>query len=268
MGGGGLAAMARWPAVIVVAWLFPASLPAAEWGNLTMRFVYDGMPPVAKPIAAAAGPAGAGCGKGPFVEERLVVNPKDKGIANVCVWLLRTSSEPAPAIHESYAKTAKDKVTMTNKSCRFEPRILVVRTSQTLVGANGDPTGHNMKASFFNNPEFNENIPAGAQILKSLAKPESAPSPVNCGMHPWMGGYLIVRDDPYASVSDASGRVTLANLPAGQWTFVVWHESGYVTKAKQGGQAQDWGRNGRVKITIQPGDNDRGEFLLPPDEFP
>src|SRR5262245_38444395 len=248
--------MQRWLAFILLALLLaPASLAAAEWGHLTMRFVYDGQLPVAKPIPAAAGPAGAGCGKGPFVEERVIVNPKDKGVANICVWLLRTSGESAPSIHESYAKTARDKVTMTNKNCRFEPRILVDRTTQTLVGTNGDPTGHNMKASFFSNPEFNENIPAGSQILKSVAKPESAPSPVSCGMHPWMGGYLIVRDDPYAAVSDASGKLTIANLPVGQWTFVVWHESGYITKAKQGGKAQDWGRNGRMKFAIQPGEN-------------
>lgn len=250
--------------------LSSAQSPAAEWGNLTMRFVYDGVPPMAKPIILAVGPAAVGCGPGPFVEERLVVDAKDKGVANVCVWLLRTQGDKPPPIHESYEKTAKDKVTMTNKSCRFEPRIVVVRTTQTFIGANGDSTGHNMKADFFNpeNKGFNETIPAGGQMTKLFAFPEAIATPINCNIHGWMGGYLLLRDDPYAAVSNAHGKVTLANLPAGEWTFVVWHESGYITKAKQGGKPQDWGRNGRVKLTIKPGENDRGEFLLPTDEFP
>jgi hypothetical protein len=255
-------------AVAGIAWA--QALAAAEWGNLTMRFVYDGPPPPAKAIAAAAGPAAVGCGAGPFVEERLLVDAKDKGVANVCVWLLRTQGDKPPPVHESYDKSAKDRVTMTNKSCRFEPRILVVRTTQTFIGANADPTGHNMKADFFNpgNLGFNETIPAGGQMTKQIPRPEAAPTSVNCNIHGWMGGFLLIRDDPYAAISDAHGKLTLTNLPAGEWTFVVWHESGYVTKAKQGGKPQDWGRNGRVKIVIKPGDNDFGEYLLPPEEFP
>jgi hypothetical protein len=256
---------------IIIGLTASVSVTAAEWGNLTMRFVYDGAVAAAKPIEAAAGPAAVGCGKGPFIEERLLVDAKDKGVANVCVWLLRSEGDKPPPIHESYVKTAKDKVTMTNKNCRFEPRILVVRTTQTFVGANADATGHNMKADFFNpkNVGFNDTIPAGGQMMpKNIANPESSASTVSCGIHRWMYGYLLVRDDPYAAVSDAHGKLTLANLPVGTWTFVVWHESGFITKARQGGKPQDWGRTGRVQIAIKPGDNDRGEFLLPPDEFP
>ena len=254
--------MARCFAAVALVCLFRGELRGAEWGDLTMRFIYDGAPPEAKPIAAAA--AAAGCGKGPHVEEQLVVDPKDRGIANVAVWLLRTTGSPAPAVHESYAKTALDKVTMTNINCRFEPRVLVVRTTQTFVGVNADPTGHNMKGSFFENPEFNETIPPGGQLTKSLKSPEAAPSAVACGIHPWMGGYLLVRDDPYAAVSDAHGKLKIANLPAGNWTFVVWHEkSGYIKSATRGMEAVSWMR-GRMTLDVKPGNNDLGDFKIRP----
>ena len=100
-----------------------------------------------------------------------------------------------------------------------------------------------------------------------LPFPEVSPTPIACGIHPWMRGFLLVRDDPYAAVSDASGKLTIKNLPAGEWTLVVWHETGYITKAKQAGTPLDWGRNGRTKIVIKPGTNDRGGFMLPPEEF-
>ncbi len=246
----------------------PAPLPAAEWGDLTMRFAYDGAPPKPQPVALAVGAAAAGCGAGPVLQDRLLVNAKDKGVANICVWLLRTKDDNVP-VHESYAPAAGGKVTMSNNACRFEPKILVMRTTQIFVGANADPTGHNMKAEFFNggNASFNQNIPARGSMEKKLPGAETSPVAVNCNIHPWMVGYLLLRDDPYAAVSDASGKLMMKHVPAGEWTFVVWHESGYVTKPEQAGKPIDWTR-GRVKIAIKPGENNLGEYLLSPAEFP
>ena len=78
-----------------------------------------------------------------------------------------------------------------------------------------------------------------------------------------MSAVIVIRDDPYAAVSDKQGTITMKNVPAGKWTFCIWHErTGYITTARQRDQALDWTR-GRMQLTIKPGENDAGEFQLP-----
>ena len=47
---------------------------------------------------------------------------------------------------------------------------------------------------------------------------------VRCDLHPWMQGWLGVVDHPYFGVSGADGRVTLRNVPPGDYVVGVWHE--------------------------------------------
>jgi hypothetical protein len=81
-----------------------------------------------------------------------------------------------------------------------------------------------------------------------------------------MSGYLLVRDDPYAAISDKSGALRLKKLPIGRWTFVIWHEQGRVRKAILGGKEIELER-GRVTLEINPGKNDLGDVKLLPDNF-
>jgi len=51
------------------------------------------------------------------------------------------------------------------------------------------------------------------------------PGPValGCNIHDWMLAYVYVSESPYFGVTDADGRVRLANLPAGKYSVRVWH---------------------------------------------
>lgn len=241
----------------------PVFAAESEWGDLSIRFIYDGQPPKPERIAVAGA---AGCAA-PITQESLVVDPQDKGIANVVVWLFRKPGEAAPAIHSGYAKTATGKVTMTNAMCRFEPHVATIRTSQTLIEANADAVGHNMKMDPFNNVPSNVIIPANGQVTRTFTAAETTPFKVECGIHPWMSGWLLVRDDPYASTSDKNGKLTIKNLPIGEWTFIAWHErSGYVSKATLAGKEVTWKR-GQFNFAIKPGNNNLGEATLKPEVF-
>ena len=88
-----------------------------QWGHLSARFVFDGTPP--KPVPTVVTKDPAVCGKFKLVDETLVVNSKNKGIANVIVFLRDTKK---PAIHPDYEKSLKEKVLLNNINCRFEPR--------------------------------------------------------------------------------------------------------------------------------------------------
>ena len=234
---------------------------AQDWGNLKARFVLEGKAPV--PAKAAITKDIEICGKHKIVDETLVVNPANNGIANVVVFLSVKPGGTKPTIHPEYAKTEKADVILDNHNCRFEPHIVIMRTTQKLVIGNKDPMGHNTKADFFTNTSFNDLIPAGGKVVKTLDKPEAAPSPLSCSIHPWMGAKLIIREDPYAAVSDKDGKLEIKNLPTGKWTFTVWQEGcGYITSAKQGGKTVEW-KKGKVDIDIKKGDNDLLEIKVP-----
>ena len=75
------------------------------------------------------------CGKHPLFRENVVVDPATKGVKNVAVYLLAAPGKKV-AVHPDYEKTAKDEVLLDNKNCRYEPHVLALRTSNTLVLGN------------------------------------------------------------------------------------------------------------------------------------
>jgi hypothetical protein len=241
--------------VLVLLFVLTASGPAAEWGDLKVRFAYDGTAPKPKPInvnkdAQFCGPFG-------LVNEELIVNSQNGGIANVVVYLYNRDSPPP--IHPDYEKTARDEVVLDNKKCRFEPRVAILRTSQKLILKNSDTVAHNTNYTCFTNASDNVLIPADGQIAKMLTEAEPRAIPVACNIHPWMKGWIVVRDNPYAAVSDKNGELVIKNIPAGNWTFQFYQEAvGYVDDIQLNGRSTTWKR-GRPELEIKPGMNDLGE---------
>ena len=223
-----------------------------EWGDLDAQFLYKGTPPTPAKLQITKDPEF--CGKHNLVEETVVVNKENKGLANVVVYLMATTK---PKIHPDYEKEAKAEVVVDNENCRFEPHVSAIRTGQTLVLGNKDPVAHNTKAEFFQNNPFNDLIPAKGSIKKSFTKAEATPSVISCSIHPWMNAYLLIREDPYFAVSDKDGKLAIKNLPTGEHTFVVWSNK-FISNVTVDGKATTWTR-GRVKVNIKPGKNSLGK---------
>ncbi len=235
----------------------PARLAlAAEWGTLTGRFVYDGKPPAAAKIEPTKDVEV--CGKHPLVDEGLLVDSSG-GIANVVVMLKTKNVEVNP----EYDKTATADVVLDNKNCRFQPHVEVIRTSQALLLKNSDPIGHNSNVTPLTNAGINPVLAAGGEPVKhTFQSEEGLPVKVGCNIHPWMGAWLVVRKDPYAAVSDESGKFTIKDLPAGkELEFALWQEkAGYLKNVSfKGGKADS---KGRFKIKLKPGDNDLGDIKV------
>ncbi len=141
-------------------------------------------------------------------------------------------------IHEDYLALEKEVVKLDNNSCRFDPHIALIWTRQKVVLGNSDPVGHNVKIDCRDNPQSNDTIPSGGTIEKQFDKAERFPAPVSCSIHPWMKGWLVIRDTPYMAVTDADGKFEIKNLPAGEWQFMFWQEqAGYVSNVKIDGKA-------------------------------
>ncbi len=249
---------------------FAAALVAnsayAQWGDLTIQFKVKGDVPKPAKLDVAKEPF---CLKhaAELVDESLVVS-KEGGLKNVIVSLL--PGDKKVPVHPDYAKEEAGKITVDNSKCRFEPRVVTMRTTQTLVIKNSDPMGHNAKLDLFENNSENPLIPANGSVeLPKFAKPETRPMPMSCSIHPWMSGNIVIREDPYVGVSDADGKVVIKGVPEGDWTFVLWHERpAYITKGTIGGAAKTW-MKGRVKVTIPPGGKglDMGVVELTPDQL-
>ena len=238
---------------------------AADWGTVKGRFVFDGTLPERPKLVLNKDVEF--CGKHEPRTEQLVVHPKDRGIANVVIWL-DTKPGEKPAIHPSFEESESAKIKLMNKGCRFDPHVCVLRTGQTLLIENPDQVDHNTAAGLDRNQPFNDLTPAGKSSERPrFTQTEKLPSPVQCSIHPWMTGWLVVKDHPYVAVTDEHGRFEMKNLPSGELTIVVWHElPGFVQEVTREGKAESWKR-GKVTVRVVPGENDLGETRVPADSL-
>lgn len=233
------------PCLIVV--LLGSSLHADEgWGTITGKFVLKGERPKLEPLNLGDDPE---CCKAKPENERLVVGEQGE-LANVVVFL-RPPRRGSVDVHPDYAQHATDEVALDNQGCAFTPHIALLRTGQTLVLENSDATNHNVKGKL-GSEAFNFMVPAKRKQSITLHEAQRLPREVACSIHPFMRGWLLVRDDPYMAVSDTSGKFTIAKLPAGKHEFQFWHElPGYLKEISTDVGKLD--RRGRIEITVPAG---------------
>lgn len=243
--------MRSWIAAVAVGVLAGNLAMAADTATLKGKFVLDGKAPEPAPLQ---GTDKDGCNKHPLVDEKITVGEKGE-LANVFVYS-RTKGLTAPA-----SVTAK--VELDNKNCRFNPHCAVLRTDQELVLKNSDPFGHNSNIQPFSGSAVNPLLPAGASIPVKFTSEESLPTKVGCNIHPWMGAWVLIRKDPFATVSAKDGTFEIKDLPVGkELEFQFWQEAAGNLKnvAFKGGKADT---KGRFKLKLQAGDNDLGEIKVP-----
>ncbi len=246
-----------------------ASVQAQGWGGLKVQFIYDGPAPAAPALSITKDPEF--CGKFGLKDESLVVNPENKGLANVAGYLYVSRTDRVkPAIHPDLEKLAGQVVKVDNKECRFLPHVSVIWTKQMVELGNPDQVGHNMNVATLNpaNPPLNQLIPAGRSVMHQFAAEETLPIPVACNIHPWMKGHLVIRDTPYAAVSDKDGNLMIDKMPEGKWKIRFWQEAaGYLQEPTIGGKKQSW-RRGEVEVEIKAGQvTDLGVAKISPSAF-
>ncbi|HEX4130660.1 MAG TPA: hypothetical protein VHZ24_11510 [Pirellulales bacterium] len=239
--------------LVVVCGALPAQ---AQWGNVKAKFVYGGSPPT--PAKIDANKDQQVCATPPqLVDESLLVDPNG-GIANVLLYV-RTKGVK---VHPDYEKTANDKIDFDNKHCRFDPHVLAVRVSQTILFKNTDPIGHNTNYQPIGDTPVNPLLPGGAEAPYKSNRSQITPQPVSCNIHPWMKGYILARDNPYMAISAPDGTLEIKNLPTGEIEFQAWQEkSGYLAVT-----TPSWPK-GRFTHTVKPGDNDLGTIKVDPALF-
>lgn len=231
----------------------PVSVHAAEWGSISGRFVFGGDAPA--PAKLTVDKDVDVCGKHNLVNEELVVG-EGMGVANVVIFVRDKKIDVHPDLK------ATEPVVLDNLNCRFAPHVVFVQTGQELVIKNSDPVGHNSNVATLKNPASNTLIPAGGETKVTFRSDEAVPAAVTCNIHPWMKGWVVVRDNPYAAVTDENGNFTIEKLPAGEVELQLWHEkAGYLDTIVIDGEKTSVKR-GRMDVDVKADGTDLGEMVL------
>ena len=165
---------------------------------------------------------------GDRVADESVLVDAQGGLRNAVVVLRgAAASEPGPLPAAAV---------VDNAGCRFVPRVQVVRRGQTVRVHNADSVLHNARADVVGPPEVTvANLALSRPgISMDLTRRLAARLPegpgevvvrLGCDVHPWMRGWLVVVDHALTAVTDATGSYRIADVPAGNYTLSIWHES-------------------------------------------
>ncbi len=218
---------------VAVAVSFPG-LASAQWGGIKGQVVLDGDIPTLKALVVKGdqnAKDAAVCAVNGVPDEKIIVDPASKGIANVVIYLRKKPAKINPEI----AKPKEMTVVYDQVGCKFIPHIALVQVGQHVKVLNGDAVSHNTRNAATKNPGFNFIVTPNDRVgvnVTNQNQAETVPMQIGCDIHPWMRGYWVMVDHPYAFVTGADGKFEIANLPEGENEFRVWHEGpGYIEKS-------------------------------------
>jgi plastocyanin len=114
-------------------------------------------------------------------------------------------------------------VKMDQRQCVFVPRVVIVPVGGTVEFLNSDRLLHNVKSGGKENPPFNRAQPHARSISIAFRNPELLR--VDCDLHSWMRGWVVVAEHPYYAVTSEDGGFVFEKVPPGKYTLQVWQET-------------------------------------------
>jgi plastocyanin len=153
----------------------------------------------------------------PAINEALMVG-RQGSVKNAYVWIEAGLPEAVWPVPVGNAK-------IDQKGCLYLPRVVAIQAGQGVEFTNHDPTNHNIHPV----PEFNTEVnriqaPNGAPLVERFDQPEVGIL-IRCNVHPWMKAWVHVAAHPFWALTEADGNFIIRDLPAGEYTLSVWHET-------------------------------------------
>lgn len=164
--------------------------------------------------------------------------------APVVAWLTPLDKATPPA-------RASQPYRMVQKNKQFTPHLLVVPVGSTIEFPNEDPFFHNV-FSLFNGKRFDLGL-YQTHGSRAARFDREGVSYIFCNIHPEMGGIIVSIGSPYFT-SSPTGKLSLQDVPPGNYTLHVWSERATLEST----------RFAERKVTISEGTNDLGAIILQP----
>jgi hypothetical protein len=116
---------------------------------------------------------------------------------------------------------------LNQKTCRYEPHLLLVPDKGTVQLKSSDPVLHTVHMSGM--ADYNLPFPfANQTVSRTMNREGLVDLRCNAG-HIWMNAELLVVNHPYYSVTDEDGNFKLTDVPPGDYEIEAWHEGWKVT---------------------------------------
>ena len=213
----------RLPLLLCLAAMLPQAAlgyegaPVTNGGSIQGRILFKGEVPPPKTLTITQDAKVIG-GKTHVLSRELLVAP-DGGVKNAIVFIDGIGQgKPLP---KTQARI------LDNRNLRYEPHVMAVTKGTPVHVKNSDDVLHNTHAKVGKKKRtvFNVGLPIQGQISKQKVRKPGL-HVVNCDAgHTWMRAYIYVFRHPYFAVTDAKGAFRLEDVPPGQYTVKVWHET-------------------------------------------
>jgi len=197
----------------------------------------------------------------------LQVDPKNKGVQWVLVYLERVEKGKAPA--EKYwlhmGKDNTNKVPDT-EACQFKQHIFPFVRSQVVAMVNFESILHN--PNFFDERHvsvLNMVMPTPYREVDHtiLQFHGRGVMPYQCDIHSHMNGYWAGFHHPYFAVTDADGKFEISGVPPGKYTLVAWHEGYKIVRMDVARPTYDQPHVIRKEIEVKPKETVETHFEFP-----
>lgn len=151
--------------------------------------------------------------------ERLVV-AANGGVANTVVFLKDIKKGKEMDLPEG-------RQFLNQRTCRYEPHVLLVPDNGTLHLKSSDPVLHTVHMSGAS--DYNLPFPfANQTVSRTMNREGVVDLRCNAG-HVWMNAEMLVVSHPYYAVTDEDGYFRLTDVPPGDYEIEAWHEGWKVT---------------------------------------
>jgi len=119
--------------------------------------------------------------------------------------------------------TAVQNAEIDQNKCEYSPHVQVMAVNSEIALRNSDPILHNIQFFVGDNTLFNIAQPVQGQVNKHKIE-KAGTIYVECAVHGWMQGNVVVVDNPYYALTDENGKFSITDLPPGKYQLRIWHE--------------------------------------------
>lgn len=255
----------RWHALVMCLALLTGDVAQADsakaptkTGTLTGTFIYDGPPPV-REVQLPGGPIP------PFP---LIVNPENRGLANVVIYLRPPQRKELKQI-ATIPAVPRNPVKLQIKGGRIWPHVALVRLGQPLEIENVDANFHALNFQTIFNAGGARFVKPNDKVTLTFSHSELLPVHVKDQITISLTGVVVINEQPFMAVSGADGQFHIDGLPRGrELEFELWHERvGRLNGDRLSAPAlkpRGINKKGRFTVRIKPGENPLGTIHVSP----